>query len=351
MIRNITTLLATAIFFFALSYITPIVPQVHAQASCSIEELFQSCGAASSGFSCISPTPSPIPEGQAWIKVKASNFNANNNDTFANFNIPASPLRFNITDTDDPTDGSGTFLSGDSTTEQGVITVPENSNNLPSSITADNNLVVTDYSKKKQLDPRKFLDYALSRKGLNTLSALDETPATDKINVYIQAENGNTPFTINSSNVDNFRAAGEADGPLILVIDGDLNINQDVNYDCANGFVNDTSGGSSSCTDLLTSYTPRALTLVVTGTTTISGAGVHQINAILLTNNLVVNAMADDQYGLKIKGNLIVSGTFTNNRNRAETRRPVIFIVLNSAMYTSLLPYFSTAQYEWKQIQ
>jgi hypothetical protein len=137
----------------------------------------------------------------------------------------------------------------------------------------------------------------------------------------------------------------------VLVVEGNLTINRDINYKKA------VSTSEMSCLPAGT-YTSIPLTLVVTGTLTINSTSatdfVEQINAVVMAQNVTINPVArvgGDDRGLKIKGNLIVQDQFENLRYRDNSKRPAIFIVQDPGAYISLLPYFSTAEYEWKQLK
>jgi hypothetical protein len=316
---------------------------VSAQASCSLDQVYQTCGAGN--FACISVTPTPVAQ-NPWIKVKTSSFAANSENTFYNFNIPsisANRSQFNAADPDENGDNSGNFMIGDTVIQPGVLTAPDVGN--ISTNVSSSGYKINKYTKKKTLDPRKFLDYALARKDTIYLNTMTDVPVPNKINIY-KSPGGTGTYVIDGKNVDNFRTGitSGLTGPTVVIIDGNLNIQRNINFKTQTGYTANLIG-----------YTPTPLTLLVTGTTTVTSVSpneVNQINAILMSNNVTINAMAiPDNYGLKIKGNLVVAGTFTNNRVRSDSRQPVMFIVLDPVMYTSLLPYFSTAQYEWKQIQ
>jgi hypothetical protein len=63
--------------------------------------------------------------------------------------------------------------------------------------------------------------------------------------------------------------------------------------------------------------------------------------------------LGDSDTPLKIVGNLssTESSLDTTKRHRTDGRMPSLFIVANPIMNLDLLPYLSTAKYEWKQLQ
>lgn len=355
--KSNSILLATGIFFLTLL----LAPKPSfAQASCSLDELYEVCGV--DGFACISPTPSPVAQ-NPWIKVKASSFSANSDSSLNGFSIPTAPgLReeFNAADPDD--DNTGNFLEGDTGTEvtirSGVVSAPDIGTGIEGGVNA-NNWVLDGYERKKDFNPAKFLDYAAARKRIKRID-LDGTGTLadmepERVNIIKGGSTSSiTTFCDTSNPLDaaNLIITDPAKrGPYVLVVEGDLTINRDINYK------KDTLTTEMSC---LTNaaYDPVPLTLVVTGTLTINSSSatdpVNQINAVVMAQNVIINPTArdgGDDKGLKIKGNLIVQDQFENTRYRENSKRPAIFIVQDPGMYISLLPYFSTAEYEWKQLK
>lgn len=440
-----------AVLFFVLG-LSPIQKPACAQQSCSLEELYVSCGGGNT-FGCITPTPTPVPN-NPWIKVKSTVFDAVSPETFRNFLIPqnnALRLPFNEGDSDDINDGR--FLTGHTTSvagqtriAPGVLTASE-LGSLNSANAAASGWAVDGYDRNRRFSPKRFLEYANARKDVKVIAKIRDEIEANRINI-IKPPSGT--LVIDGDSLDNgadqliitnpeLRGGGTlsgtitaqgsgltngtnmsgsvvvngvianttfrgrfigpgpggagtmtgsvvgtvlngANGPVrgscsytgatvtggtalsggqitgcaltgmnafILVVDGDLEIKRDINH-CrsANYFTTCTSN-----------YTPYPLAIVVTGNTIIRGDGpvgqhVNTINAVLVTENLTIEPTnGRDDFGLKIRGNLIVNREFTNQRSRADSRRPVLFVVQEPAAYISMLPYFSTADYAWKQIQ
>jgi hypothetical protein len=82
-------------------------------------------------------------------------------------------------------------------------------------------------------------------------------------------------------------------------------------------------------------------------------AAVTQAKGIFIADNIDTGSTANQ--GLKIIGNLIAQSSLTNNRQWTNLNRPALFIVQDPSKYNNfyldLLPYLSTASYEWRQEQ
>lgn len=354
--------LALAIFFLTLLLLRPQPTQ--AQVSCSLDQVFAACGGTIGDFSCISPTVTPTPVAvNPWIRVKSSSFSANTPGSLDNFSIPTGAdarRTFNDGDSDDSNEPY--FLFGDSgnnpAVSAGVLTAPSVGTGLAGRET-ESDLVINNYERKKDFTPAKFLDYASARKRINRISSLNDM-VKERVNI-IEAPPTGAVITDFCATGDNFDAAAfmktsnDDRGPYVLVVKGDLTISTDINYKKAGQAM--TCVPNLETSDDEDDYNPIPLTLVVTGDLRITSKDsthhVNQINAVVMAENVYVEPVigGQDQLGLKIKGNLIVQDTFENTRFRTESRRPAIFIVQDPGMYISLLPYFSTAEYDWKQLK
>ena len=76
---------------------------------------------------------------------------------------------------------------------------------------------------------------------------------------------------------------------------------------------------------------------------------VEEANGIFIANDISTGSPANQ--GLKIIGNLIVQDSLTNDREWTNGNKPSLFIVFDQQKYIDLLPYLSTANYDWRQIQ
>ncbi len=361
-----------SLFFFVL-LLSPL--RVHAQNVCSLESIADQCGDAE--FACAPPSPTP-PTENPWIKVKSSSFSANSNASLNRFSVPVNVgLRqpFNPTDADENIDGdaeiesAGYFLFGDTTTnapvKSGILSAPQVGPGLAGG-EAQSGWVVDSYTRNKEFSPSKFADYASARKRVNKITSLAQMQK-ERVNIITVNEGETASITDYCASGDRWDAAeflktqAAERGPYVLVVEGDLTINRDINFKksgvdvsgCVTGLnAIDTYGDSSS------TISAFPLTIVVTGTLTIDSSSstpqnhVNQINALVMAQNVVIKPVATtDSNGLKIKGNLIVQENLENSRVRDDSRRPVLFIVQDPGMYMDLLPYFSTAEYEWREIK
>ncbi len=368
---NVTPVLIAVFFFIVLS------SPSHAQTPnvCSLESIAENCGEGA--FACVSPIPTPATE-NPWIKVKSSSFSANSNASLNTFSVPVNVgLRqpFNPTDPDENIDGdveiesAGYFLFGDTTTnapvKSGVLSAPQVGSGLAGG-EAQSGWVVDGYTRNKEFSPAKFADYASARKRVNKITSLGEMQK-ERVNIITVNDGETASITDYCASGDRWDAAefiktqATERGPYVLIVEGDLTINRDINFKksgvdvsgCVTGLnALDTYGDTAS------TISSVPLTLVVTGTLTIESSSstaqnhVNQINALVMAQNVVIKPVATtDSTGLKIKGNLIVQDNLDNSRVRDDSRRPVLFIVQDPGMYMDLLPYFSTAEYEWREIK
>jgi len=74
-----------------------------------------------------------------------------------------------------------------------------------------------------------------------------------------------------------------------------------------------------------------------------------ELNGLFIANFVNFGNSASE---LKIVGNVISSNPANPLvRTRADSSRPSVFIVVRANMYLDLLPYFSIATYEWRQLR
>lgn len=76
---------------------------------------------------------------------------------------------------------------------------------------------------------------------------------------------------------------------------------------------------------------------------------VHKATGIFIANTINTGNPANQ--GLQIVGNLIALYTFNNERSWSDTSIPSIFVEFDPSQYINLLPYLSTASYDWRQLQ
>lgn len=251
-------------------------------------------------------TPTPTPTTGPWIKVKDSSFSSSNN---LNNPIPNNPISY---DSDD--DALDNFIIGTG----GLVVAPSvnltaiNPNAKPNSFNWTDNYVPSSLTS-----PNTYLSYIKSRKEYKVISSLDEITASG-----IYCYNGN--LTLNS-------VPSQFNSYDVVVVAAANNCT-----DLANITVNTVNFNPSQSVALVGSS--------INFSPTVANA-VGLFIADTMTTGLTV-----DQ-GLKITGNLIVQSGLTNDRHWINANKPSLFIVFEGQRYLDLLPYISTANYEWRQSQ
>jgi hypothetical protein len=166
------------------------------------------------------------------------------------------------------------------------------------------------------MNPGSFISYIKSRKTYQSISDLANINA-DGIYVWTGAD-----ININNGNVANFNGK-----KVVLISLGTVNIS-------------------------VNSFAPTSVAGVNPATAIIAGT-INFLNTTKAQGIFIGNTVTTDtqSYGLQIIGNLIAIHTFTNNRSWSDTSIPSIFVDFDSNQYINLLPYLSTASYDWRQIQ
>jgi hypothetical protein len=254
------------------------------------------------------PTATPTPTPGPWTKLKNTSFSSINPLTSL---IPLFPVAYDAGD-----DTSANFIVG----EGGLVSAPLiNLTTLnPSAQPSTNNWSVS-YTPTYLLTPNTFLSYVKARKEYKSITSLDDV-VSNGIYVY-QGD-----LTLNKTELDKSAAS-----KFVLIVNGNVTIDQ--------GKFN-----SNDCTNTLKSIA------VLSKTGTISFSDTTQCAAGIFIADGVDTGVTINQ-GLKIIGNLIAQTTFTNQRNWSNPNKPVLFVAFDQQQYIDLLPYLSTANYEWRQIQ
>lgn len=265
---------------------------------------FTCAGLCSMTVNVVAPTPTPTQAPSAWIKLKDSSFISTNSLTSK---IPYVPAPFDSYDDDDQ---SPYFIIGSS----GLVGAPVINLGLNASAKTGNpEWKATNLNTSYKMTPALFYSYIKARKEYKKINSLNEITA-DGIYYY----QGTNPLTINSTPTEfnSFK--------IVLISPGTVNINSDLNGASLKSIaiIADTINFSSS---------------------TSQENGIFIANTITTGNNNIL--------GLKINGNLIAQSVFTRERGWADLNRPSVFIVFKPNIYIDLLPYLSTANYEWRQLQ
>ena len=160
-----------------------------------------------------------------------------------------------------------------------------------------------------------FFSYIRSRKLSTTITSLGADIQANQINFA----DVTYPYTLNGASLSG------APATTILVFSGNIVIDGNFNV---TGINNNPE---------------KSVAIITSGTITFSQNTVYA-NGVFIGNNIVVENSASGD-GLKIKGNLISSGS-TLNRTRTDNTRPSMFIVFDPQQYLDLLPYISVDKYD-----
>ncbi len=250
------------------------------------------------------PTPSPtIPPAVPgpWIKLKNSSFISVNNLTN---NIPLVPV---IYDTDD--DATANFIIS----EAGVVGAAAiNITGLNTNAKTGSPEYKALYSPNPySLTPNSYLSYINARKQHKSITDLSGIEG-DGIYIY----KGTSPLEINAP------LSAVFDNNIVLVTTGVININTNLSPGGSNAFLASQINFDSTVTEA---------------------------SGIFIANDVTTGTTANQ--GLKIIGNLVAQTSLTNGREWSDLNIPSLFIVFDSQKYIDLLPYLSTASYEWRQVQ
>lgn len=241
---------------------------------------------------------------EKWVKIKDTSFNASS--TISN-NIPVIVSKFTPSDSDD--DGSKYFIMSSA-----GVALRTTSNAYSAANWYDSSYP----SYSLPMSPSIFFSYVKSRKEYKTISDLSST-SIDKDGIYVW--DGTVAFP------DITDATSIPDKNFVLI------------------------STVKPITISRTNFNPAKSVAIVANNITF-GDTTQTANGIFIAQT--VNTGSNSNLGLKIKGNLIAqsqSPPFTNGRSWSDTSRPGLFIVFDPIQYINLLPYLSTASYDWRQIQ
>ncbi len=247
----------------------------------------------------VAPTATPTPG--PYIKLKNSSFVSDNG---LKDDIPAVPTAY---DADD--DGTANFII----TQGGIVAAPSinlttyNASAKPS----PGNWSAAYTPAPAAMTPANFLNYLKARKSFTTISDLGSIN-TNGIYYY----NGASPLTLTSvpSQFNSYK--------VVLVTSGEVDIN-------------------------MSQFNPTQSVALIASTINFSSS-VTEADGIFIANAVGTGAGTS---GLKIVGNLVVQSTLTQGRSNATTTAPSLFVVFSPQTYLNLLPFMSTANYEWQQLQ
>ena len=238
----------------------------------------------------------------SWIKLKNSSFSGSGSLT----NVL--PLSIAAYDSDDDI-SQRYFIMNSTGNDPGLVTA--SSINTGTADVSSKNWKA-DYTQSTVMNPTAFLSYVKSRKTYTKITALNQI-TSDGIYVW----DGVTSFPgITTATTPNFN--------FVLI--------------------STTQAITISGTD----FSPGKSVALVANSITF-GNSTQTANGLFIAQT--IDAGSNSNQGLKITGNLIAKTTLTNNRSWSNNSKPSVFIVFDPVQYINLLPYLSTANYDWRQIQ
>ena len=240
--------------------------------------------------------------GDRWLKAKDTSFNPSSTTGTTAVSIPIFANPFPASNDT----GTPYFIIGQAGSALGVSVLPSTAYSTP------NNWNDSGYSHTPAMSATNFISYIKSRKNYQPISDLAPTTITAD-GVYLWT--GGT-LTINDlTNLDH---------NIVLMSSGEIIIDKEP-------FISPSS---------------KSLTIVANIIT--FNNSVYKANGIFIANTINTGTASQ---GLQIVGNLNALYTFNNDRSWSDTSIPSIFVVFDPVQYINLLPYLSTAYYDWRQIQ
>ena len=240
--------------------------------------------------------------GDRWLKAKDTSFNPSSTTGTTAVSIPIFANPFPASNDT----GTPYFIIGQAGSALGVSVLPSTAYSTP------NNWNDSGYSHTPAMSATNFISYIKSRKNYQPISDLAPTTITAD-GVYLWT--GGT-LTINDlTNLDH---------NIVLMSSGEIIIDKEP-------FISPSS---------------KSLTIVANIIT--FNNSVYKANGIFIANTINTGTASQ---GLQIVGNLNALYTFNNDRSWSDTSIPSIFVEFDPVQYINLLPYLSTASYDWRQIQ
>lgn len=240
-----------------------------------------------------------------WYKLKNSSFVGSST---ASITVPAVVHQYVPGDSDD--DVSKYFIIGNGGSVFGTTV---NSDPPNTSYSSTSNWKETSYSTTRLFAPSSFLSYVKSRKQYTKIDNLNKITADG---IYVWDD------TVNFSDITNATTIPNYNFVLISTV--------------------------KAITISRTNFNPAKSVAFVANSIAFSST-VQSAEGIFIAQT--VDTGSNNSQGIKVKGNLIAQTTLTNGRSWSDTSRPSIFVVFDPVKYINLMPYLSTANYDWRQIQ
>lgn len=247
-----------------------------------------------------------------WVKINGGSFN--NNDSTLHLNkVPAYVEPVDVTDS-----GLPAFIAG--TNQPGAVMQLDIGTYMGTSYSLPHNWRDKTYltGAAGKFNREQYLNYVKARKNYATISTLSTQITEDGI----YAIDGGT-------NV--LQYDGNTTKKMVLIGLGD--------------------GGFQLTGNAAGIFNPSNTSIAIIAKKITVDPSVKEINAILITDTFDTGLNAN--LGLKIKGNLIASQTFTFNRQTVPNQNvvPPLYITQDQQKYLDLMRYLSTSIYEIQEAQ
>lgn len=248
------------------------------------------------------PTATPTPTPGPWVKLRDSSFVSRSG---INNRIPVAPVAYDADDV-----AQAYFVVN----EAGVVAAPavNMTSPNPSAQTGNPEYRAAYTPATYAMTATNFSGYIKARKTHNSITSLSEI---DQSGIYIYT--GASPLNL-ASVPSQFNSYD-----VVLITTATVNIST-------------------------ASFNPTQSVAILASTISFANT-VTQANGLFIADTITTGSTVNQ--GLKINGNLIAQTSFTNPRMWVNPNIPSLFIVFDPGVYLDLLPYLSTANYEWRQLQ
>ncbi len=238
-----------------------------------------------------------------WIKA----VNTSLHTAGISFNVPFGVTAF---DSDDP--GNRVVVDGESGLISSSTSLPSSSQ-APLSSKSPDDWKIESYPYSKTYTFDTFYSYIQARKLYKIITNLSEINTETGYNIFFYDATA-SPLSLSTIPTRD----------VVLLVRGNVDIPDNIDLAVGNGFA-----------------------LISSGTITVG-------NDVSLIEGVYSSALFDtginETLGLKIKGNL-ATDSLSNQRSQSNNSKPSLLIVHDPAIFVELLPYLSTAGYQWSQVQ
>jgi hypothetical protein len=250
-----------------------------------------------------------------YVKLSGASFVSRPGSTFTNV-MPHAPLPFN--DASEPNPLTPLNYAFSSANSAGVI----GNANIGDVMLRHTNSVVGNIHHESYIRRATWtIDDILDQTGMASRAALKvvgSPPTLQQGEIYELSTPTNTESLMTTLNIQ-AAAPGRKKGVIILV--------------------RDPTSKTLGAVALASNIPPTTPSLMIVADKITIGAGVTEVNAILIANQISSEVTpVSDASGLKIVGNMVARQTFVNGRRLANTARPSILMKYDVVKYLDLMP-------------